>query len=501
MRPTSARPALDRLATLRTDERGIALALALMVVVALSISAAALSQLVASNETAYGRDRQEVRAFNAAEAGINNALAHLSTINGAAYLSQGPYTFTVEGNANGGSWSAVKAGTGASTYWTVTSQAKVGKVTRAVSVQVRAPETSSSTPSWGGWGYGFFVASPTGCTDMVGTAKVTIDVFIAANLCLNGTQEIGEPSSSGPSVIDVYIGGELSIVGAAAIGTNARKINRFTAIGGCKKNNVIRTCSTSAQSSVYANNWGSPSLTLTKPPIYPDTMYAKGRWSTPVCTVGSLVFDTDTTRNTSLASVNLLPAAAYDCTVYADAAHTTVTGRIAWVPGTKQLTATGLLYFDGNIVFGSNDTAAYTAGTNAAIYANGTVSTAGSSALCGPPATISATHPKTTCTGLWDAATGVISISAVNAGGAVPGFEMKGTSELNIAAYVVGKFVATGDAKVTGPVTTDTATIVGTADSTEVLNPPENTPGGPATVSSGSWGTVKPGTWRQLIVG
>ncbi len=62
-----------------SDESGLALVLALIVVAALSVATASMIMLVTSNQTAVGRDRQEERAFNIAEAGLNEAVSYLST--------------------------------------------------------------------------------------------------------------------------------------------------------------------------------------------------------------------------------------------------------------------------------------------------------------------------------------------------------------------------------------------------------------------------------------
>src|SRR6059058_5802002 len=72
------RPVADVRARL-AEESGFALVLALLVVAALSIATASTITLVTSNESAVGRDRQEERAFNIAEAGLNEAISYLST--------------------------------------------------------------------------------------------------------------------------------------------------------------------------------------------------------------------------------------------------------------------------------------------------------------------------------------------------------------------------------------------------------------------------------------
>src|SRR5689334_8958209 len=84
-RITWIRGRFERLHRRLADERGLSLVLALIVVTALSITTAALAQLIQSNEHAFGRDRQEERAFNIAEAGINYGASHLTTLTSSSY--------------------------------------------------------------------------------------------------------------------------------------------------------------------------------------------------------------------------------------------------------------------------------------------------------------------------------------------------------------------------------------------------------------------------------
>jgi hypothetical protein len=122
------------------------------------------------------------------------------------------------------------------------------------------------------------------------------------------------------------------------------------------------------------------------------------------------------------------------------------------------------------------------------------VRTNGNSAFCGPPATISGSS----CAGTWDGNVGALSIIAVNAGNDAYAWDMAGNAEFNLLVYVVGTFKENGTARVTGPVITDHATVAGTADQTDILNPPPGSPGAGGTSTSGSWGSVIPGTWRQV---
>lgn len=486
---------LGRVRTLVADESGISLVLALMVVAVLSITTAALSGLVISNESAFSRDRQTERAFNVSEAGLNYGISQLTNFDpsGSKAINStlGPVSYSIDsaGGTNNGTWTATKTAAG---KWTITATGTSpnGRVNRRLQVQALGNTTTTNTPPSPAWGYGFFVASPTGCTNMVGTAQVTLPVWIQADLCLNGTQNIAEPNPSGPKKVTLYVGGKLTLTGNAAVGTSTRPIISATVVGGCV-NKGAQICSNSSKSKVYADAYPTTPSTLTKPPVYPDAEYAAGDWNQPVCSTGSFTFDNNGTRNTSLGNVDILTGSSYNCTVYTDSSKTQIEGSLAWNAATKVLTINGTVYIDGNLVMAGGDQASYAGfGT---IYVNGTVTTNGNSALCGPGATLAGSS----CSGLWDANLGQLFIVAVNAGNVSPAWQMNGNAEFNVGAYVVGQFSESGTAKVTGPVITDTAVVAGTPDQTDVSNPPTGTPGAGNTTSTTTWSAIK-GTWRQL---
>ena len=142
-----------------TDESGFSLVLALVVVAALSLSTASLVSLVTSNERAYGRDRQDARVFNVAEAGLNEGIAYLSTQNTLLISSVSPTNFTVDGRS--GVWSATKTATSPTVdIWTIDSRATAGLSKKKLSVQLAANKSLLSNPASGVWAKGFFVADP-----------------------------------------------------------------------------------------------------------------------------------------------------------------------------------------------------------------------------------------------------------------------------------------------------------------------------------------------------
>lgn len=488
------------------DERGLSLVLALLVTAALTLSTASLTVLVTSNETAFGRDRQEARAFNVAEAGLSYAMSYLTTFDdGEAATgvtvgsSASPKTFSLDGT-NNGTWWAQKA---SQDTWRVWSTGAVGKVTRKLYVEVTPNAVVTTTQSSFAWHFGLFVASANGCTNFVGSSAVTMSVWAAGDLCLSGGQSILEPSAIGPQKIDLYVGKKLYIGGGSTVGRSSRRINSATIVGGCETNKP-QICSQPNKSSVWARDnascpsppatdddgnvlpcgYGSGASSLTKPAVYPQTEYDRGDWANRDCSIGSFTFDTDGVRNTSVGTTTIFTASAYDCTVW-DRARVKKIGRLAWNPTTRALTIDGTVFLDGNLAFGNNTYGNYSG--FGSLYVNGSVTTNGGSALCGPGATAAGSE----CVGSWSGTLGAMTIVALG------GWKMTGNAEFNVAAYVVGNYDDGGSAKVTGPIITDTAKVHGTSDTTDVSDPPPGSPGGPGRTVTTNW-RAKSGTWQQL---
>jgi hypothetical protein len=474
--------------------------IALLIIAAMSISTAAIATLVTSNENAFGRDRQELLAFDSAEAGINYGIATLAKSvdpNGTAPVgtnfgsSASPNAFP-SGTGTGGWW-ATKI---SATNWKLWSSATSpnSRVPREISVNVQSvTQPGTITPASLVWTYGLFVASPTSCFSPQGSANMTISIYVNGDLCLNGSSNIAEPAdSTGPSV-QVYATGKITLGNPNSIGAASKKVATVTAVKGCTGSKGV-ICS-KAGSSVYAMQYNSTGGALTKPAVYPDLVYASGDWKNPVCSTGSFTFDNDSTRNSSVGTVNLFPATSYNCSVHAPGNPSTIVGTLAWNASTNVLSASGVIYIDGSLSINSNTQVSYPNGTFASIYFNGSVTTNGGSALCGPPSTPSGSAcgtPK------WDGSKGALVFVVVNAGGVTPAWKANGNAEFNIAAYVVGNYNNGGNAFITGPVVCDTATVGGSSDSTDVSNPPPGTPGSYTTSPGQTNWSVISGTWQQL---
>jgi Tfp pilus assembly protein PilX len=488
----------------RSDERGLSLVLALLVITALSITTAGLATLITSNEHAFGRDRQEERAFNISEAGLNNGIAKLSTLNSASYAQGQTFTSGGAQSIDGGtySWTATKTTNGASSdTWTIQSTGTNGNVTRNISVQVTAAKVNTVVPSSSAWAYGIFVGNPAGCTNVGGGVALTLSVFVLGDLCMNGSaaESILEPNSSGTQSVDLYVKGSLYLGNNPSVGTSSRRIRSATIVNGCFLKNVAKpACDQGGGNSthVWASTYSTTPLAISKPSADAVSTYAGGDWQNPVCSQGSFTFDNDGTRNTSLGNFTLMTGSSYNCTVYKTSSHVAGNeeGTLHWDAPSKTLTISGTIYVDGNLAFNGGDNGKYTG--FASLWVNGTVTTNGNSALCGPPSTTGSSQG--TCSGTWDGAVGALTITAVNAGGAATGWQMNGTAEIDAAAYVNGSFSESGSAFVTGPVITDSAALNGTPKHTDITNPPPGTPGASTTNVSSTWGHVVKGSWRQI---
>ena len=154
------------------EERGLALVLALLVVAAMSISTVALVGLVTSNETAFGRDRQEVRALNIGQSGLNYGVSYMQqylaandSTNGLAVGSTVGSSGTpmYSGAVDGGtmSWYATKTG---SATWTIYANAVSpnGAVTRRLSLNMGGNVTTQTTTLTASpvYAYGYVMADP-----------------------------------------------------------------------------------------------------------------------------------------------------------------------------------------------------------------------------------------------------------------------------------------------------------------------------------------------------
>jgi len=533
------------------DESGVALILAIIVVATLTISTAALTTLAATNEKSFGRDRQDVRALNDAEAGLNAAIATLK--------ASGPTTTSIPnitGSIDGGSWSYTTSRTQPDPtghpndyLWTIaaTGTSPTGSVNRQVQTQVKqtiVPGTGTTIAQSATYSYGIFMGDPNSdCTVSGGNVfsggpAISVPIYVAGSLCISGGTTIAEPASSPGGTLSLYVGKKFSTDGPL-VGTSTKHIASATVVGGCRADGTPVSCSQQGDpnscshhsagcgSGIYANTYSSTQGTIAKttidaPKYYSDSTTISAGASALGCnnygaqvstypsgwtaaTFRQNVLDSNTTRNTppSLSSVTLLHLVdkssvannSFDCRLYA--ADGTLLSRLAWTfpagcsgPGT--LIVQGSVFIDGNLAFTDCDYAVYQG--RGTLYVNGTVTFTNGGKVCARPIS------GNPCLGNYDPNQNLLEIVANNASNVTPGFSLGGAGQFEGVAYTNGQFSGLNGSTFNGNVTADTAVFSGAAGLKSVI-PPSSAPGasyttppGPTTVT---W-TPVPGSWQQL---
>ena len=552
LRRTAAR---NRAIARLRDESGVALILAIVVVATLTISTAALTTLAVTNEKSFSRDRQDVRALNDAEAGLNAAVSTLK--------ASGPSTTSIPnltGSIDGGGWSYTTSRTQPDPtghpndyLWTITATgtSPTGAVNRQVQTQVKQsiiPGTGTTVAQSQAYSYGIFMGDPnsdctvSGGNVISGGPTVTVPLYVAGSLCISGGTSVAEPASSSGGTLSLYVGKKFSTDGPL-VGTSTKHIASATVVGGCLSDLTPVSCSQQGDpnscgghhssgcgSGIYANTYSSTQNTIAKPAVdaasyYSDSATISAGASAAGCNNNPVnpaqmstypngwtatnftqrVLDSNTTRNSppSLTSVPLLHLVdqssvannSFDCRLYA--ADGTLLSRLAWTfpagcSGPGTLIIQGAVFIDGNLSITSCDYAVYQG--RGTLYVNGSVSFTNGGKLCARPVS------GNPCLGNYDPNQNLLELVANNASNATPGFSLGGAGQFEGIAYTNGQFSALNGSTFNGNVTADTAVFSGAATAKSVV-PPSTAPGasyttppGPSTVT---W-TPVPGSWQQL---
>ena len=235
----AARSAAGRMIEAARDEEGISLVLVLVIVATLTLATASLSALVISNTKAFGRDRQQARAFNVAEAGLNYAVSRLTNydpsgslaVNSTLGSSDIPQLFTLDGGAgNGGWWAEKTAPTMLDVYARAVSPN--GTLSREVSVSATTEHVSHHLQPSVAWGYGLFVASPSGCTRSSETPPSPCPSSSSPTSAFRAQRHRrAEPER--PEARHALRRRTPDDLGDATVGTASRKIISATVVGGC----------------------------------------------------------------------------------------------------------------------------------------------------------------------------------------------------------------------------------------------------------------------------
>jgi hypothetical protein len=530
---------LSAVRRLGLEESGLALVLALIVVAAMSISTVALVGLVTSNETAFGRDRQEVRALNIGQSGLNYGVSYMQQYLAANDSSNGLAVGSTVGSSgspmysgavDGGTMSWYAAKTGAAT-WTIYANAVSpnGAVTRRLSLNMGGNVTTQTTTLTASpvYAYGYVMADPNadcasltppanGGDSISNSAALTVPIFIASSLCVSaGAPAIGEPSVEPAGVtqsVTLYVGKTFRTSGTAnPVGSSATPILSANIVGGCQVNFhglQNRVCSTqgsavsSSGSGVYASTYPVQQQSLVKPTIdvanYSAAMPGPANDCNGTSVKNLFRLDNNAARNTSLGTINLFhlkntnqadTGNNFDCRYYDGTGN--LVGQLTWVDGNPgTLTVKGTIFLDGNLNLSANDKVKYTG--LGVIYLDGTLTAANGARFCAG-ALVSGDCPTT-----WDTSTNNVELVAINHQNAANAVSFVGDAQVQGIVFANGNFSSTNGASIYGSVIADSGQLSGDAKFASPPQPPAGAPGGPSqtTNTSTTWNIPK-GGWSQ----
>ncbi|HSG14587.1 MAG TPA: hypothetical protein VLA22_12040 [Gaiellaceae bacterium] len=427
------------------DERGLALPMALGVMMVLSLLAAGIFAYVTMNQGAAKRATADQRAFGLAESGLSYAFSKLenapnpydpiSVPSTTVALSGGTVTYV--GTLSGTTWTLTGTGTVSNP-----SGPHAGSVVRTVSAQARV--TTTTQPDVRPWNY-LFIDQPSGCMTMGNSVTLDVALYVRGDLCLENNAQISSPA--------VHVLGSLYVQSSAQIGSAGDPIQEFAAAGTCSYGGSVTTCG--PPSHVYASTIGTQPPVISKPTADLAYWYSRADLGpTSGCTSGSFPggFDNDGALNVSRGTVDLTPAAAYDCRKVVNGQ---TVAQLTWAPGSPgTLTIKGTIYFDGNLTWSNLNLIQYDG--KATIYASGKIVMQNRADLCGVPA----------CDATWDPRVDLVVFvagSLLAEGSDVIGGEVGNHVNFQGALYIVNDFEMDNNTAVWGPVITRNATISNSA--------------------------------------
>lgn len=287
------------------------------------------------------------------------------------------------------------SGTRSDDTWTVSATATVpnptGPGASAVSNTVQAELELTRAP--GAWNFVYVRPTPGTCLLFKNAFRMDAPLYVDGNFCL-----ANEASYRGPRL---YVKGTVQTENTASIGTLLAPVpavsvkNNTPAASGCRYTSAglfLLPCM--ALHRVFTDDFNTTVPDITKPPVYLDERYADAApnstarghscISSDLSRLNSKItsnrLDDNGVRDSSLGTIDLLPAVSYSCTVRA--ANGSVLGSVAWTygsPGT--LTVSGTVFLDGDIVPSQNRQAVVSG--EGTIYANNKIVLQNDTTICG----------------------------------------------------------------------------------------------------------------------
>jgi hypothetical protein len=416
------------------DESGVALSMAVVILAFLMAAGTTLVYYTSANSRHAEQSKENARALNLAEAGMNYARSILwaaadpsdpdAVQSGSLTLEGGTVTYSGTYDAATQIWTL----TGTGTYTNPTA-GSTHPVSRTASSQVIVSTMSTFDPAWG---Y-LFADSTDLCTNLRNSIEVDAPVYVRGDLCMENSAVItGEL---------VRVRGKVDIKDVASIGTVLDRVQDVEVGTGCSYPwNVAYLKPCGDLQRVYRVDFASPPPDIAKPTVDLNYWYSNAKpGPTQACTSGSFPgqFDTNSTLDRSNGTQYLFSASSYDCTVTVDG---NVVGRIAYTPGFPgTLTISGVIFFDGKLELPGNRDVVYSG--RGVIYASDVIKIQNYVRLCGVADCSS---------GSWDPDTNLL----VFVGGATAddGFIIENHTAFQGAIYVVNDYIQKNNVTMCGPV-------------------------------------------------
>jgi hypothetical protein len=475
---------MRRCAVVRREE-GIALVMALVFMSLLLTAGSTITYYATTNTRDAAFQAGNQKAFSAAEAGLNEAIAvlgnaalpTLSTTLPGNEATAVTDTTTVPGSTikYWGTYDALTL------TWTVYGKGTTPaprSTSRTVYEKIRIGAGGATLAGNPAWGTIFADNKNAACFGLTTSVKVNVPLYVTGNLCLTSSAKVD------PSAGTVTVLGTIDLVSTASIGQSTSHLANLHAIGGCRFGGTgSYTFPCTATQRVWVDHQDQVPSNVPKPPVDLPHWYANAKpGPRQSCTSGSFPpgFDTgDGVMNGSLGTVSIFTSSAYDCVV--SVAGTTV-GEIKWTPGTPaSFYVNGTVFIDGNISTSNQDKVDYAG--RGTIYASGSISIGNSLAFCG-----TRLGPKCLyTTGLWDPEQKLVAWVAGSTIDIGSGVDIQG------AFYATTDYSQASSASVQGPII---ANNVNMYSSSQLPWLPFNTlPNGLPGASSAFTVAALPGTW------
>jgi len=402
------------LTSILRDDRGQALVLAVGFMAILSIVSTGLLLYTSSNGRDSRRSASSIKAYAAAEAGVNSAVSvlGLSTNNaldpcllhpptnptGTTCASNAP----VQNSYDGGTATWYGTFDQVAQVWTIRATGSyrnptgptAAAVTRTLTARVPISANQNDPSNTAVWNYIVATRTTNATTcDVTLANSVQIDepLYVAGNLCLNNTAQVIQQTAP---VKLITLGKLILMSPQNSVGmSSSQPIYEANVGGGCGGSITNTTHPCTAGDRVWASTLLNTAAPITLPVVDDANAYmtAKPGPNNPCSSTSGTppVWDNDSTLNLTTyptgsvpGMFNLTPGSNYTCRATDGSGN--IVGQLDWNNTTKTLTIKGKLYIDGS-VYSDNGVVDLYSGS-ATLYLTGVFLITNSTKICGATA-------------------------------------------------------------------------------------------------------------------